>query len=76
MQPNGFALVSLLYVPFGSLSVTAALLMVFYGFKLLEIMYLLLCFAIIEGMIKFYKELKCTGVSYSCQDFPFSLKRL
>lgn len=29
----------------------AALLLVFYGFKLLEIMYLLLYFAIIEGMI-------------------------
>lgn len=67
---------SLLYVPVGSLSVTAALLVVFYGFKLLEIMYLLLCFAIIEGMIGFYKELKCTDSSYSCQDFPLSLKLL
>lgn len=43
--------VSLQRAPFGGLSVKAALPLVFYGFKLLEIMYLLLCFAIIECLI-------------------------
>lgn len=51
LWPNDFAFVSLLHVPSGNSPVTAALLMVFYGFKLQEIMYLLLCFAIIEGTI-------------------------
>lgn len=51
LWPNVFAFVSLLCVPLGSLSVTAALLLIFYGFKLLEIMYLLLYFAVIESMI-------------------------